>query len=315
MSSVCRVCQSPDVHPFTRRDAKNGQTMALMLCQGCSLVQVAQLPAAIELHHYYSQSYRQDYKQAHTPANKHIVRAAQAARERLRWIQPYLTQPAPELVDIGAGGGEFVYLSRRLGCRSRGLEPHEGYSDFARTAYDAEVETGGIENLGPGCADVITLFHVLEHLRDPWQVVHQLHQALRRGGLLAIEVPNILQADASPHNIYFGAHLYYYNALSLDQLLGGHFERLWFNDQGNLRVIYRRRDAPMASRAVPADALSAALQTFHARGWWTYLTQGRGWHKPWLRIQQRRLESRFKHHSPKAILDAAHALALETRPL
>jgi hypothetical protein len=71
----------------------------------------------------------------------------------------------------------------------------------------------------------------------------------------------------------------------------------------------------MASRAVPADALSAALQTFHARGWWTYLTQGRGWHKPWLRIQQRRLESRFKHHSPKAILDAAHALALETRPL
>ena len=303
MVPICRLCQGSRMHHFSRRDAKNGEPMSLMLCQACSLVQVTQLPDAVELHRYYSHEYRENYKLVHTPATKHIVRAAQAAIQRWKWISPHLPAQKSMLVDVGAGGGEFVYLSQRQGCQSMGLEPHQGYSEFARQAYEVDVQTGGVDQLNEACADVITLFHVLEHLRDPLQVVQQLHRALRPDGLLAIEVPNILQADASPHNIFFSAHLYYYNALSLDLLLSTHFEKIWCQHDGNLCVIYRRRSEVKTITMPTPDAASKALNTFHSRGWWTYLTEGKGWSKPWRRYQQKRLEAQYKHLTPRNILD------------
>ncbi len=307
MSYLCRVCQGSDLGHFSRQDAKSAQPLKLMLCHACSLVQVSDLPDAIELHRYYSDAYREDYKQVHTPAAKYIARAAQAACDRLGWIRPHWPNRSPVSIDIGSGGGEFVYLSAKAGCHSRGFEPHQGYSSFAREAYDVEVQTGGIDQLEAASADVITLFHVLEHLRDPLQVVAQLHRALRPNGILAIEVPNSLQADASPHNIYFSAHLYYYNALSLDRLLGTHFKRVWFQDRGNLCVIYRRLDTPQALTAIDAHELQQALNTFKSRGWLSYLTEGRAWAKPWRRIQQRRFERQFNALSPRSILDQIFA--------
>ncbi len=310
MSYVCRVCQGNSLDHFSRRDAKNGQPLNLMLCQSCSLVQVSDLPDAVELHRYYSEAYREDYKQVHTPAAKYIARAALAACERLNWIRPHLSQPCPESVDIGAGGGEFVYLSAKAGCRSRGLEPHQGYSSFAREAYDVNVQTGGIDQLEAGSADLITLFHVLEHLLDPLQVVTQLHRALRPNGMLAIEVPNALQADASPHNIYFSAHLFYYNALSLDRLLGTHFQRVWAQDRGNLCVVYRRLDAPVDVPAIRSQDLALALKTFRGRGWFTYLTEGRGWAKPLRRFEQRRFERQFDQLKPQEILNRVYDMRI-----
>lgn len=314
MLYVCRVCQGSALDHFSRRDAKNGQPLKLMLCQSCSLVQVSDLPDAVELHRYYSEAYREDYKQVHTPAAKYIARAALAACDRLNWIRPHWTQTSPASVDIGAGGGEFVYLSAKAGCRSRGLEPHQGYSAFAREAYDVNVQTGGIDDLEAASADLISLFHVLEHLRDPLQVVTQLHRALRPNGILAIEVPNALQADASPHNIYFSAHLYHYNALSLDRLLGTHFKRVWYQDRGNLCVVYRRLDEPTSQSAIDAQALRLALHTFKSRGWLSYLTEGRGWAKPLRRIQQRRFERQFSQSTPREILDRVYE-SRQTTPL
>ncbi len=299
----CHLCASTHLRLFSQPDAKSRQVLSLALCRDCSLVQQSSLPDQAELHEYYSRNYRQDYKQSVVPTPYRVHRAGRVALERLNRLLPHLNAHHHTLCDVGAGGGELVYLACQVGLQARGLEPHEGYSEFARKQYDVAVETGGIDGLSPASADVVTLFHVLEHLPDPLQAMAQIHQGLGPGGLLVIEVPNILQWDASPANIYFGAHLFYFNRHTLLALASAHFEPVSVVDEGNLWVVLRRRDHVVAPQWPRASEVNLAIERFDQKGWWSYLTRGQGWRKPWKRLRQRQDEKTAAGLTPQRILD------------
>ena len=299
----CHLCASADLRLFSPTDAKNRQPLSMALCRSCSLVQQTQLPDRAELHEYYSRQYRQDYKQSVTPTPYRIHRAGRVALERLSRLLPYREPHHQLLCDVGAGGGELVFMAHQAGLSARGLEPHEGYSEFAREQYGVSIETGGIDQLTPGCADVVTLFHVLEHLPDPMRAMAQIHEGLRPGGLLVIEVPNILQWDASPSNTYFGAHLFYFNRLTLLALASAHFEPVSVCDDGNLWAVLRRRDQVASPQWPQAQEVMAAIERFDQKGWWSYLTRGQGWRKPWRRLKQRQEEKKAAPLTPRRILE------------
>ncbi len=299
----CHLCASTDLRLFSQPDAKSRQRLSMAVCKACSLVQQATLPDQAELHEYYSNSYRQDYKQSVVPTPYRVHRAGRVALERLGRLLPHREAHHLTLCDVGAGGGELVYMARQAGLDARGLEPHRGYSEFAREQYDVAIETGGIENLAPASADVVTLFHVLEHLPDPMQAMAHIHRGLRPGGLLVIEVPNILQWDASPANIYFGAHLFYFNRHTLLALASAHFEPVSVHDEGNLWVVLRRRDRVVEPQWPNETEVKLAIERFDQKGWWSYLTRGQGWRKPWRRFKQRQDEKTAAGLTPRRILD------------
>ncbi len=299
----CHLCASAEMRLFSRPDAKNRQNLSLALCRTCSLVQQSTLPDEALLHEYYSRNYRQDYKLSVEPTPGRVHRAGRVALERLSRMLPYKEASHQRLFDVGAGGGELVYLAHRMGMSARGLEPHEGYSEFARQNYGVEIETGGIAQMQPACADVVTLFHVLEHLPDPKEAIATLHRSLNPGGLLVMEVPNILQFDASPSNIYFGAHLFYFNRHVLLALTSSHFEPLSICDGGNLWMVLRRRDHVVSAKWPDSLVVAEAIDRFDQKGWWAYLTRGRGWHKPWKRLRQYQDERTVSGLKPKEILD------------
>lgn len=299
----CHLCTSTDLRLFSSPDAKDGRTLTLALCLKCSLVQQTNLPNQAELHEYYSRSYRQDYKHAVEPTPYRVHRAGRVAQHRLGRMLAHLQPHHQSLCDVGAGGGEMVYLAQQAGLAARGLEPHQGYSEFARTQYGVTIDTGGIDQLTHACVDVVTLFHVLEHLPNPKQAMDQIHRALKPGGLLVLEVPNILQWDASPSNIYFGAHLYYFNRHTLLALTSAHFEPATICDEGNLWAVLRRSDQITEFDWPTAPSVNDAIERFDQKGWWSYLTKGQGWRKPWKRLQQRHEEKAATGLSPKGILD------------
>lgn len=152
-------------------------------CDECGLVQQTVPPTDEALRIWYSHHYRRDYKSTIEPRPKHVRRAGLAALDRLRFLDAAAgPSRGRRLMDVGAGGGEFVYLASRSGYAARGLVPNVGYSDFARRHYDVDVRTAGIEQLAPGCADLVTMFHVLEHLDDPGAAFARIHAALADGG-------------------------------------------------------------------------------------------------------------------------------------
>ena len=62
---------------------------------------------------YYSNEYREDYKKTFTPQKKHVFRAGQLALERIKFLKERNIFQG-SLLDVGAGGGEFTYLSGKL---------------------------------------------------------------------------------------------------------------------------------------------------------------------------------------------------------
>lgn len=96
------------------------------------------------------------------------------------------------MLDFGCGKGVFLHHAAQRGWRATGIETASKRAAFARTKYGVDVITdeyrGGSIPGGP--FDVITLFHVLEHLPNPTELLKQLlDQNLRAGGLLVFEVP------------------------------------------------------------------------------------------------------------------------------
>lgn len=303
--STCRLCNSSFIQSWTAQDAKSGERLSMALCGGCGLVQQSELPTDEALKIYYSHNYREDYKSTHQPKAKYVYRAGQAARDRLAFIRRAgVTAQGNRLLDIGAGGGEFCYLAGRAGFDAAGIEPHMGYSDYAREQYDVAVRTCDIDGLEHSEIDVVTMFHVFEHLAHPTDVVRKVWSVLSEQGHLVIEVPNIHQSDASPHNIYFKAHLFYYSRFSLMAAVSQYFELVALEDNNNLFMAFRKRNQPLPAMVLPSPAQITQTQTrLTQKGWTEYLVEGGGWKKVFRRASKAVEEVRLGKIPARDILD------------
>lgn len=305
-SFTCGLCAGTRAHVIRAKDAKAGGPLPIAFCERCGLVRQEELPDPESLRIYYAHTYREDYKGVHTPEPRHVRRAGLAALSRLGFLREAGgLRPGARLLDIGAGGGEFVYLAGRSGMAAEGIEPNVGYSEFAQSEYGARIRTMSIDDLEQGSADVVTLFHVLEHLADPQAAFRRIHAVLRDEGVLLVEVPNILQADASPHNIWFKAHLYYFSRFTLHAAASRWFEPVLTRDEGNLKVLFRKRATPLDAPILP-DAGDVALcwKRLGEKGWVEYLFAGGGLAKPWRRVRRSIEERRIGGQAPRALLDA-----------
>lgn len=304
----CRLCSRESSFSWSVRDAKSAETLTMLMCGTCALVQQADLPTDEELRIYYSHNYREDYKATHKPKPKYVHRAGLAAVDRLERMKKAGLESGRTLLDIGAGGGEFVYMAQQAGFLSQGVEPHQGYSEFARDEYGVRIDTCQISDLGYQKFEVVTLFHVLEHLASPQQVMEKIHALLEDGGHLVVEVPNITQNDASPHNIYFKAHLFYYSGPSLITAASQYFDPIYAEDVGNLFMVFKRKDNAEVGLSMPSDAdVQMVARRLEEKGWGEYLLEGGGLTKVFKRIPKALRERAVKAMEPRSILDQIHA--------
>lgn len=118
------------------------------------------------------------------------------ARVRLGYIQPWA--PMGSLLDVGAAGGAFVAEAQTRGYRARGIEPVPSFAAAGREQLGVDVQTTSIEgaDLEEESYDIITMWHVLEHVPEPLGQLRRIGAALRPAGILAVEVPNAGSAVA-----------------------------------------------------------------------------------------------------------------------
>lgn len=310
LSSGCALCNRHLTEAISHRDAKSGAPLSVTLCSSCGLVQQADIPTQDQLRIYYSHHYRTDYKRTYTPKLKYVFRAGKAAKNRLEFLRSSgiaCDQTNLAFLDIGAGGGEMVFAATKAGFKAKGIEPNEGYSSFARDAYGIEVATGGLEDVHESELDVVTMFHVLEHMPDPVAVFRRLHQIIKDDGFLLVEVPNIEQADASPSNIFFKAHLFYFSKATFLAAASLGFDAVRVEDKGNLRVLFRKR-RDLGPLVLPSQAdVEQTKRRLEQKGWIEYLTTGGGWRRPFQRIRNRFQEMRFAKGTARETLERALA--------
>jgi len=102
------------------------------------------------------------------------------------------------LLDVGCGTGEFLAEMKTAGWQVEGLERDERAAKWATEHYLIPVTAGRVEQRADSTQqyDLITMWHVLEHLYHPGQALEILARRLRHNGCLLIAVPNIAGVDA-----------------------------------------------------------------------------------------------------------------------
>lgn len=104
------------------------------------------------------------------------------------------------LLDFGSGKGKFGWLAANRGWNVKCVETSKERADYARNIYKLDVNTsfyssGQIFDMK---FDILTLFHVLEHLPHPQKLLESLlKDNLKEDGMLVIEVPNIKSWQSS----------------------------------------------------------------------------------------------------------------------
>ena len=281
-TTACPNCGERSAQIIANKDGKTSKELITVSCSDCGLGRTDPLPTDQELAEWYATQYRQVYKSAVQPALRHVLRAGRNAQWRWEWLcqnsaglNPDTNIQAKRSLDIGSSSGEFVYLMHTLGFQAKGIEPHAGYATYARNMLGVDINNGTLQHClsseAPSSLDLISMFHVLEHLTNPVSALRTIGEKLKPEGLLYIEVPNALRL-CSPHYMFFRAHTLYFTGKTLRNLLetsGYTIVSHNPDNSDNLSVVAQFTNwhsAPAASNA--SHPLVSAQQ---ARRWIPYL--------------------------------------------
>jgi ubiquinone/menaquinone biosynthesis C-methylase UbiE len=181
---ACNVCRSDRIQSVDPE-------FHFCQCDACGYVFDSPRPSLAEVAAFYSQPAKYD-----SWLKEQLARDALWQR-RLRKLLPRKAEG--NLLDIGAGIGQFLHHARPYFTRVAGTEVSASAIRIAREKYGIELCPGQAEelNMPVGSFDNITLFHVLEHVPDPVRLISRCQELLRPRGVLAIAVPNDVLAWSS----------------------------------------------------------------------------------------------------------------------
>jgi len=153
-------------------------------CTNCGLISLINAPQI--LGHYYPDGYHQ------IPSTQAAIDAGVAHDQyKIDLVKRFTT--SGRLLEIGPSWGAFCLLAMQGGFSVEAVEMDDRCCAFLRarlgiSAMCSDDETEALRKASE--PDVITAWHVLEHLRDPWRFVAAASQRLAPGGILVVATPN-----------------------------------------------------------------------------------------------------------------------------
>lgn len=229
------------------------QVFSLRTCEQCGFLATTPRPSPDEIGRYYESPNYISHSNSTQGFQDRLYQWARrrALNQKRKAISTF--KRGGELLDIGCGTGEFLGHMEAHGFRTQGVEPNSVARDQAKTQRKQRVAER-LEELPSGASfDIITMWHVLEHVYDPAQTLHQLGGLLRPNGLLVLAVPDRESWDAQHYGPDWAAydvprHLSHFRRHDITQLT---------KDQG----ITTKKIAPMWM-----DALYIGMHSERYRG-------------------------------------------------
>lgn len=221
--SPCILCKSSvEYQKIFKNYEKDGQFYGVYVCPKCRLGITQPFPDKEQLDKLYStESYREHQSRFILPVEKlvHFFRISRRKR-----VEHFIRKG--RILDIGCARGVFLSIMRESGWETFGLELNEETASYARNALGLDIRTGRLVDtqFDNEFFDVITVWHVLEHLPDPVLTIKECNRILKSGGLLVVAIPNFdsLQARISGKywfHIDVPYHLYHFTLKNLSLLL------------------------------------------------------------------------------------------------
>lgn len=229
----CPICSGREFTEFGKAKdyTVSHETFMLRQCMSCQFLITSPRPNDANLGSYYlSDTYISHTAKATTLFDKLYEKVrGRALNWKLTLVKKLSTAVNPSLLDYGCGTGFFLNKMKENGFNIAGVEP----SDIARK--NAEKMTG--VKIASALSeikmkfDIITLWHVLEHVSNLNEAINELKQRLNKDGTILIAVPNYKSADAQAYGMTWAGydvprHLWHFEQKTMQQLLANHQLRI-----------------------------------------------------------------------------------------
>ncbi|WP_240866932.1 class I SAM-dependent methyltransferase [Cylindrospermopsis raciborskii] len=192
--------------------------LRILECSSCGLVYLSSFD------HIRSNHYEQSGMHGSNilPISDWLKETDQDDERRFRFLKTSLL--GKKILDFGCGCGGFLLKSKLLAESVCGVEPENRLQQFFTDSGIPVYPT--INDIESYNFDIITAFHVIEHLVDPVSVLKSLSLLLQRGGEIVIEVPNaddalltLFECEPFMKFTYWSQHLYLFNPQTLPKLI------------------------------------------------------------------------------------------------
>ncbi len=226
MNNKCPWCGSEkaQINLWLKDEFLTKEDFHICECLNCGLLYTMPRPDKDKIGAYYkSEAYysHQENKKGFIPKVYERVKSINL-KHKYRLATSGM-QPG-KLLDIGCGVGDFLHTAEMHGWECIGVEPSEDAKAIAQKRMKGKIITSEeLEDFPDGAFDVITMWHVLEHVDDlKWQVA-QLQRLVKPFGRVVIAVPNYKSYDGQYYKEHWAAydvprHLNHFNRITLSKI-------------------------------------------------------------------------------------------------
>jgi len=216
----CPLCKKADYDEW----GKVGK-YSILICKKCGLGITAPFPTEKEL-----AEANQEIYQVEQRIKTYLSRRSyfeKRYRDNITNIKRFKHEG--KLLDVGCNIGLFLNVAREEGFSVIGVELNKGCAQYGRNNFKLDIRSDSLENIAfaDQSIDVVTLFDVLEHVRDIHDFLSEVKRILKKDGVLVIQSPNIqsLMARLTKSNWNWLTppdHLYHFTPATLGLLLKEH---------------------------------------------------------------------------------------------
>ncbi len=211
----CPVCAAPANSPMMHAPDGFLGELSLAMCRRCGIVYLNPRLAPESTAHIEDDSTVYDYG---AEAVDQMIDVSLA--NLIKWLTPSVPSTNRRMLDVGCNRGLLMEAARRQGWQVTGVELSPVAAQRARDAYGLTVYPA-LDALPAGSKfDLITLWHVLEHVHSPVDFLRTLVRHLANPGLLAIQVPDFgaveeYRARGAESGILCAVHNFYFTGDTL----------------------------------------------------------------------------------------------------
>lgn len=262
----CPLCKSEAIEDYinVKDYSFSNEEFTLNKCSNCQFVFTQNVPNGTEIAKYY----QSDTYVSHSDTRKglffklyHIAREI-ALKSKRKLIQQHLGKQNGSILDIGSATGYFLNHMKTNGFDVEGVEPDADSRKLSESNFNIKSNSPDdfFEN-NSSKFDVITMWHVLEHVHDLHKYVVELSKRIEDKGVIVIAVPNHNAVDREFFGKYWAAydvpvHLWHFEPKTITKL---------FNQNGFDLI---------KKKSMPFDSFYVSMLSYKAKGNPLYMILG-----------------------------------------
>ena len=193
----CPVCLNPVTAPaLVGTDflfESTSKTFTLYSCEACRCLFLHPMPDSREIERFYPADYWWNARRSGGLKKLESVYRKLALRDHIAFISKAAGNRSVDVLDVGCGSGTLLGLLKHRGFRVTGLDFSAEAAAIAKAENGVDVAVGSLEeaHFPAESFDVVTLFHVMEHVTNPRLVLAEVSRVLKPNGVAILQVPNI----------------------------------------------------------------------------------------------------------------------------